>query len=70
MIQTQGQSVVFVVILNLVNPDFIIIMYRLELTPNSYEMINLPHPKSDWILLGQTLSNIYYSVLFVLLKID
>jgi hypothetical protein len=27
------------VILNLVNPDFIIIMYHLELTPNTYEII-------------------------------
>jgi hypothetical protein len=30
--------VVFFVILNLVNPDFITIMYHLELSPNSYEM--------------------------------
>jgi hypothetical protein len=32
-------SVVLFGILNLVNPDFIIIMYYLELTPNSNEMI-------------------------------
>jgi hypothetical protein len=31
-------SSMFFVILNLVNPDFIIIMHRLELTPNSYEI--------------------------------
>jgi hypothetical protein len=29
---------VFFVILNLVNPDFIIIMYHLELTPKSCEL--------------------------------
>jgi hypothetical protein len=30
---------VFFVILNLVNPDSIMIMYHLELTPNSHEKI-------------------------------
>jgi hypothetical protein len=34
-----SKSVLFFVILNLVNPDFIIIMYHLELTPNSYEKL-------------------------------
>jgi hypothetical protein len=31
-------TIIFCVILNLVNPDFIIIIYHFELTPNSYEM--------------------------------
>jgi hypothetical protein len=33
------ESVVFIMILNQLNHDFIIIMYHPELTPNSYEMI-------------------------------
>jgi hypothetical protein len=38
-------------ILNLVNPDFITIMYHLGLTPNTYEMDSL-------ILLSETLGGI------------
>jgi hypothetical protein len=48
-----SQLVVFFVKLNLVNPDFIISMYHLELTPNSDE-VNLhdiiSNIKSHWVL--------------------
>jgi hypothetical protein len=33
-----SESIAFFVILNIVNPNFIIIMYYLELKPNSYEI--------------------------------
>jgi hypothetical protein len=34
-----GSPDVGIIILDLVNPDFITIMYHLELTPNSYKVI-------------------------------
>jgi hypothetical protein len=37
------ETVEFCVRLNPVNPDFIIIMYQLELTPNSSEKVSAVH---------------------------